>query len=150
MLKKLFLYLRKRSRGPALLLLAALAAFYAAGCAPKQSPMAALMPGIRTMNEAHLYLGYPASSREEADGATRHEWLLDNAYHEQGKWILQKAPGIYYDSDGYPVEIYREVWRPAREVRKYCRIVIVADAKGQVLSRHWEGQSCADLIRRGP
>lgn len=120
-----------------------------AGCAPKQSRIERVMPAMRDMNAVQRALGSPSTSRELADGATEHQWLLDSSYHEQGRWVREKSPWVRHDKDGYRVEVYRDVWYPPRDVTKYCRITIVADKTGKVVNRQWEGYSCDELVRSG-
>lgn len=127
-----------------------LAAAFLAACAGKSpSRMSRVLPQVTTMAEAKRHFGHPAASLAQADGSTRHEWLLDAHYKEQGKWVRELSPWVRYDSDGYRVEQYRDVWKPARTVSKYCRLTITADADGKVLNSRWEGDSCDDIIISG-
>lgn len=122
-----------------------------ASCAAKQqSRTAALLPGIATLERATLLFGHPSKSTPEADGGIRHEWLLDTTHEVAGRWVTELSPWVRHDSDGYRVEEYREVWKPAHTVTKFCRITVVSDAEGRVLRSAWEGKDCDDLLVRDP
>lgn len=117
------------------------------GCAGKQeSRIDRVLPQVTTMNQARLFFGSPGRSEPQPDGTIRNEWLLDARYEVQGQYVTERSPWITHDSDGYPVEVDREVWRRGHTEHKQCRLVIISDANGKVLRTSREGDSCDDLF----
>ena len=134
---------------PLLLLAVAVFALILTACAAKNNACVdKTLLAVATMTDARYRFGAPRSSSPLPDGTTAHEWLLDVSYEQPGRYVTEPSPWVRYDSDGYRIETERDVWKRPRSVSKYCRLVIVADASGRVLSSRYEGEDCCDLIIR--
>lgn len=130
-----------RQQSQLFLLLAASLLIFA--CAGKT---ASELPRIKTFAEARAALGAPGASTERPDGLLAHEWVLDQSEFVPGQYVIQQIY-IGHDRDGYRKYHEREVWVPAHRSGKYCRIVMLADAAGQVLNSTYEGNACDALFK---
>ena len=131
-----------------LLALAALPLLFSACAAGSNAQVDKTLLAVTTMTDAQYRFGAPAKSVALPDGTVSHEWLLDVSYEQKGRYVTEPSPWVRYDSDGYRIETEREVWKRPHAVSKYCRLVIIADADGKVLSSRYEGADCRDLIIR--
>ena len=118
------------------------------GCAAKTSCIDSALAAVHTLPDARYRFGTPKSSMAQADGTVRHEWLLDVSYEQPGRYETETSPWVRYDSDGYRVETERDVWKRPKHVTKFCRLVVVTDAQGRVLSSQYEGENCCDIVRQ--
>ncbi|MDL2316549.1 hypothetical protein LJC59_05645, partial [Desulfovibrio sp. OttesenSCG-928-A18] len=122
------------------LLLACLIVLQTGACATK---MYGIMPRITDMSLARHYFGEPSSSTELGDGTVRHDWVLDRVMARAGyyeTWCPR-----FYNRDRFPKCSEYEIWIPPSQERLNCRLSIVADQAGRVLSYDWSGNSCDEL-----
>lgn len=108
-------------------------------CARTQ--MDKIMPDVSTMTTARHYFGEPSSSEELADGAVRHEWLLDRVFQQAGG-IETRQVYVGHDSDGYREYVEQDVYVSPYKEKQYCRLEIIADKNGRVLRSSWQGSHC--------
>lgn len=141
-------FFRSASPLPALALFLLLAGSLAGGCAQKSACIDSTLAAVSTFHDARYRFGTPQSSTTLADGTVKHEWLLDVNYHQPGRYVTEPSPWVRYDSDGYRIETDREVWKRPKQVTKFCRLTMIADAQGKVLSAVYEGEDCCDLVLR--
>jgi hypothetical protein len=145
----------------------------AGGCAT--GPVARLMPHIETLDLAESYFGPPTSSRPVAGGETgfprtargdsrqnsadalpaeadgdsdrEYEWLLDDVTTVPGQDVVERFL-VGTDRQGFPVYYERIRWVPAHPAQRFCRVRLLADARGRILDRSVEGGDCEDLLIR--
>ncbi|MDR1947550.1 MAG: hypothetical protein LBQ51_10365 [Desulfovibrio sp.] len=115
-----------------------------AGCA--SGPLGRLMPHIESMSLAESYFGPPSSS-VPVQGGVEHEWLLDDEASVPGQEVTERFL-VGNDAQGFPVYYERTRWVPAHRERRFCRLRMLADAQGNILSRSMEGNDCAELLKR--
>lgn len=121
---------------------------FLAACAQKSTCIDNALSGALTLSDARYRFGPPKNSTPQPDGTTVHEWSLDVDYVQPGRFETETSPWVRHDSDGYRIETEREVWKRPRQISKFCRLIIRADAAGRVLSSEYEGADCCDLVMR--
>lgn len=108
-------------------------------CARTQ--MEKILPDVQGMVTARHYFGEPTTSESLPGGETRHEWLLDREFTHAGGLETQLVY-VGHDSDGFRKYIEREVYVKPYTEKQYCRLTMITDAGGKVLSSAWEGTHC--------
>lgn len=136
-----------RGIAPAGLMLVLGMGLFLGACAQKSACIDNALSGTLTLSDARNRFGPPKHSIPQPDGTTVHEWVLDVDYVQPGRFETETSPWVRHDSDGYRIETDREVWKRPRQIIKFCRLSIRADAAGRVLSSKYEGDDCCDLVR---
>jgi hypothetical protein len=92
--------------------------------------------------------------RADADAAVlppgtriEYEWLLDDVITVPGQDVVERFL-VGNDRQGFPVYYERIRWVPAHPARRFCRVRMLADTQGRILSRSVEGNDCEDLLIR--
>ena len=112
-------------------------------CASTQ--MDRLMPQIQNMVMARHYFGEPVASTELNDGTMRHEWVIDRETTIPGQYVTKLERWWALDRDGFPRYEERTYWVPAHTEHHTCRLTVIAEKDGQVISSKWEGNNCDQL-----
>ncbi|MDR2669981.1 MAG: hypothetical protein LBC14_08535 [Desulfovibrio sp.] len=106
-----------------------------------------------TVKSAHQQT-VAGSSGQSADAAAlppgarvEYEWLLDDVTTVPGQDVVERFL-VGRDRQGFPVYYERIRWVPAHQARRFCRVRLLADAQGRIMSRSAEGNDCEDLLKR--
>ncbi|MDR1686571.1 MAG: hypothetical protein LBR82_09095 [Desulfovibrio sp.] len=125
---------------------------------PPPTPGQRSMQSANTAENATVRPAFPqtvANRSEQSADATalppgarvEYEWLLDDVTTVPGQDVVERFL-VGRDRQGFPVYYERVRWVPAHKARRFCRVRLLADDRGRILSRSVEGNDCEDLLIR--